>query len=82
MTKKKYDLTSDIVNTDLIEADKTELLKKSVKTVLLTMSVNEDVRREFKTWCAQNGFKMNEAFLKGFELLKNNTNQSNKNRNT
>jgi hypothetical protein len=36
----------------------------------LTIAVDSDMRKEFKTWCARNGLKMNEAFIKGFNLLK------------
>ncbi len=35
-----------------------------------TIAVDDDMRKEFKTWCARNGLKMNEAFIKGFKLLK------------
>jgi len=74
MQKKKFDLTSDIVEVKLEENE----FKKPVisisnnkkKNVLLTIVVDVDVRKEFKTWCARNRLKMNEAFIKGFNLLK------------
>lgn len=74
MQKKKFDLTSDIVEVKLEETQ----FKKTIlnidsskkKNVLLTISVNSEVRKEFKTWCARNSLKMNEAFIKGFSLLK------------
>ena len=74
MQKKKFDLTSDIVEVKLEENE----FKKPIisisnnkkKNVLLTIAVDIDMRKEFKTWCARNGLKMNEAFIKGFNLLK------------
>ena len=87
MQKKKFDLTSDIVNVDLedIKMDQRSSLESSgfsskaaqkrngaenKRAVLITISVDEEVRKEYKTWCAKRGVKMNEAFLEGFELLK------------
>ena len=74
MQKKKFDLTSDIVEVKLEENEfkktVTPISNNKKKNVLLTIAVDEDMRKEFKTWCARNGFKMNEAFLKGFKLLK------------
>jgi hypothetical protein len=74
MQKKKFDLTSDIVE---VKLEENELKKpigvidsKNKKNVLLTIAVDADMRKEFKTWCARNGLKMNEAFIKGFNLLK------------
>ena len=40
------------------------------KNILITVSVEEELRKEYKTWCARNGLQMNQAFLKSFELLK------------
>ncbi len=82
MPKKKYDLTSEIVTIESGEQKKfdSQVDVKNTKTiekqrnVLMTISVEEDQRREFKAWCAKNGMKMNEAFLKGFALLKATTN--------
>lgn len=81
MQKKKFDLTSDIVEVKLeekpIDEAKNTILSKENEgaggrkaNVLLTISVDTDKRTEFKTWCAKNNLKMNEAFLKGFDLLK------------
>ena len=87
MQKKKFDLTSDIVNVDLedIKMDQRSSLESSgfsskaaqkrngvenKRAVLITISVDEEVRKEYKTWCAKRGVKMNEAFLECFELLK------------
>lgn len=73
MKKKKFDLTSDIVNIELEENQKFIPSEEDVgkkKNVLLAISIEEEKRREFKTWCAKNNLKMNEAFLKGFELLR------------
>ncbi|PCJ22179.1 MAG: hypothetical protein COA94_09270 [Rickettsiales bacterium] len=85
MPKKKFDLTSDIINVDLGEANAEESLPAVLsqsrahrqqeveaknKNVLLTFSVEEAFRKEYKIWCARKGLKMNEAFIKGFELLK------------
>lgn len=73
MQKKKFDLTSDIVEVNLEgnESKKTAaVISNNKKNVLLTIAVDVDMRKEFKTWCARNGLKMNEAFIKGFNLLK------------
>jgi len=73
MQKKKYDLTSDLVDLSpekIIVRDKKESTVPSPKIILLTMSIDEDLRAEFKSWCARHRLKMNEAFIKGFKLLK------------
>jgi len=73
MQKKKFDLTSDIVEVNLEENESKKpvtLISNNKKNVLLTIAVDADMRKEFKTWCARNGLKMNEAFIKGFNLLK------------
>lgn len=69
MQKKKYDLTSDLIN--ISEEKKTfQLEKEKSNTILLTMSIEEELRAEFKSWCARHRYKMNEAFVQGFKLLK------------
>jgi len=86
MQKKKFDLTSDIIDITLEKGDKTQITEgvtsnvkeeksDNVKTkrVLITMAVDEELRREYKVWCTNNGLKMAEAFLKGYKLLKMNT---------
>lgn len=77
MKKKKYDLTSDLINIDhednLIEDNaKTDIPEKNKKdkNILLTMSVEESFRAEFKSWSARHRLKMSEAVVKGFQLLK------------
>lgn len=73
MQKKKYDLTSDLVDLSpekIIVQEKNELATPSPKIILLTMSIDEELRAEFKSWCARHRLKMNEAFIKGFKLLK------------
>lgn len=73
MKKKKYDLTSDLVNVnqeDVVVLEKKPVVQASNKVILLTMSIEEELRAEFKSWCARHRLKMNEAFVKGFKLLK------------
>ena len=73
MQKKKYDLTSDLVNLSSEEniiQEKKVLVPTAPRTILLTMSIEEELRAEFKSWCARHRLKMNEAFIKGFKLLK------------
>lgn len=74
MQKKKFDLTSDIVEVNLEENEAKKpvavISNNKKNNVLLTIAVDADMRKEFKTWCARNGLKMNEAFIKGFNLLK------------
>ena len=69
MKKKKYDLTSDLVDVGntpkVIKQD-----KEMNKLVLVTLSIEEIKRAEFKSWCARHRYKMNEAFIEGFKLLK------------
>jgi len=74
MQKKKYDLTSDLIDLSSEEniiREKVGLIPPtSTQTILLTMSIDEELRAEFKSWCARHRLKMNEAFIKGFKLLK------------
>jgi hypothetical protein len=83
MQKKKFDLTSDIINVDFEEIDNEKVLVQNTKKisdskehkvkkpkVLITMAVDEELRKEYKMWCTRKGLKMAEAFLKGYELLK------------
>jgi hypothetical protein len=73
MQKKKYDLTSDLVDLSSEEniiQEKKVLIPSTPKSILLTMSIDEELRAEFKSWCARHRLKMNEAFIKGFKLLK------------
>lgn len=87
MQKKKFDLTSEIIDINLggeaqkqivvdVAPNKKENKSDDVRTkrVLITMAVDEDLRREYKVWCTNNGLKMAEAFLMGCNLLKKNTN--------
>lgn len=69
MKKKKYDLTSDLVDV----GSEPKIIKKDKeinKWVLITLSIEEIKRAEFKSWCARHRYKMNEAFIEGFKLLK------------
>lgn len=69
MKKKKYDLTSDLVDVN----SELKIIKKDKainKLVLITLSIEEIKRAEFKSWCARHRYKMNEAFIEGFKLLK------------
>lgn len=69
MKKKKYDLTSDLVDV----GSEPKIIKKNKeinKLVLITLSIEEIKRAEFKSWCARHRYKMNEAFIEGFKLLK------------
>ena len=72
MQKKKFDLTSDLVTLDNeTKAESVQKIEvKKDKNILLTMSVDESFRAEFKSWCARHRLKMNEAVVKGFALLK------------
>lgn len=81
MQKKKFDLTTDIVEVaggkEEVEAAKNNALirndektPKEVVTVLMGIQVEEDMRADYKAWCARHKMKMNEAFIKGFKLLK------------
>jgi hypothetical protein len=84
MQKKKFDLTSDIIQVNIGEEKEytqsvnknTETIKeekvKNRKKVFITIAVYEELRREYKMWCTREGLKMAEAFLRGYELLKKN----------
>ncbi|HJD59020.1 MAG TPA: hypothetical protein LFV92_07820 [Rickettsia endosymbiont of Ceroptres masudai] len=61
-------MTSDLVQIDSV--NHTKNLSEDKKVVLMTLSIEEEKRAEFKSWCARNRLKMNEAFIKGFDLLK------------
>lgn len=77
MQKKKFDLTSDLIDTNLYENENTVIIKENNKkfdgnkNILLTVSVKENFRAEFKAWCARHRLRMNEAITEGFDLLKN-----------
>lgn len=69
MRKKKFDLTSDLVEV----SHTTQIVKENKeknKLVLITLSIEEARRADFKSWCARHRYKMNEAFMEGFKLLK------------
>lgn len=69
MRKKKFDLTSDLVEVE----HTTQIVKENKeknKLVLITLSIEEARRADFKSWCARHRYKMNEAFMEGFKLLK------------
>lgn len=78
MQKKKFDLTADLVDisdekmptTHLSQYLEKKPIENKSKTILLTLSVEENFRAEFKSWCARHKLKMNEAVIKGFQLLK------------
>lgn len=80
MKKQKFDLTSEIIKLDE-NAEETQPITETTmankvekvmgkKKVLITMAVEEELRKKYKMWCTRRGFKMAEAFIKGFELLK------------
>ena len=78
MQKKKFDLTADLVDVSdektstnhLSQQVEKNLIENKGKNILLTISVEESFRAEFKSWCARHRLKMNEAVIKGFQLLK------------
>jgi hypothetical protein len=72
MQKKKYNLTADLVSLDNESiTNRVDENKKKSKHVLITLSVDEEFRYEFKSWCVRHRMKMNEALDKSFVLLKN-----------
>jgi hypothetical protein len=84
MTKKKFSLTSDLIEVKTEEnnvisnnqsiSDNSIINKIEVKKndqVFLTIAIDEETRAEFKIWCVKNKLKMRDAFLEGFDLLKN-----------
>lgn len=82
MQKKKFDLTTDIVEVGSVESAATvndatfsEPMRLEPLTVMLGIQVEEQVRADYKIWCARHRMKMNEAFLKGFALLKEKYNE-------
>lgn len=75
MQKKKYDLSSDLV--DISSGEEKTLFSKELPPhhsatprTALSIAIEEAERDEFKVWCARNKLKMNEAFLMAFKLLK------------
>lgn len=80
MTKKKFSLTSDLI--EVMKSDDTAnhqttssqilVAKKSAskkEQVLITIAIEEELKDEFKIWCVKHKLKMREAFIEGFELL-------------
>ena len=80
MEKKKFNLTSDIVdissdkNIDIAKGEEvskaTTAPNRQDKYVSLTVGVQESLKREYKIWCVENRMNMSEAFKEGFSLLK------------
>ena len=72
MKKKKFDLTSDLVCIEDKENNINITTSKNnkEKKILLTLSVDEVFRAEFKSWCARHNLIMSEAIVKSFSLLK------------
>lgn len=71
MQKQKYNLTADLVSLDNEPVSNTHsVTKNKSEQVLITLSVKEEFRYEFKSWCARHRLKMNEALEKSFNLLK------------
>ncbi len=78
MQKKKYDLTSELVD---ITSEPINRIMSNIpvskntvysneKKILLTMAIEEEIKADFKAWCARNKLKMTDAFIRGFKLLK------------
>lgn len=79
MKKKKFDLTSDIVEVNAENVDSgrgttvlidNRQVKNQKSNIHMTLAVEATVRNEYKSWCAKNNLQMSEAFLKAFDLLK------------
>lgn len=75
MSKKKFSLTSDLVQIEPSKSDTNSTNKPSPisapksKRVTVTIATTEDFRTEIKTWCAKNNITLSDAFKKSFKLL-------------
>ena len=76
MKKRKFDLTSDIVEVSVDNGKEVTMppdnrqIKNQKSNIHMTLAVEANVRNEYKAWCAKNNLQMSEAFLKAFDLLK------------
>ena len=76
MKKRKFDLTSDIVEVSADNGKEITMpldnrqIKHQKSNIHMTLAVEANVRNEYKAWCAKNNLQMSEAFLKAFDLLK------------
>ena len=76
MAKRKFELSSSIISTEIEKnttktTEETESLGKSPIRYSLNFSTTKEFKGEYKAWCARKNLNMTEAFEKGFELLKN-----------
>lgn len=73
MSKKKFELTSEMVNLNEtnqeVEFVKDRPMEKAER-ISITIAVNRSFKSEFKAWCAINDITISEAVQKGFYLLK------------
>lgn len=73
MSKKKFELTSEMVNLDEINQEGNFIKEKPMEKaerISITIAVNKSFKSEFKAWCAINNITISEAVQKGFYLLK------------
>jgi len=73
MSKKKFELTPEMVNIENNEpeADINKTLQKvQNERISITVAVDKSFKSEFKAWCAINNITISEAVQKGFLLLK------------
>lgn len=64
MTKKKFDLTSNMINIDQPPSHESE-----TKRVTVTVMVDLNYRSQIKTWCVQHNMTVQEAFKCAFDQL-------------
>jgi hypothetical protein len=65
------DETTEQVNSTVVDDNKLpNPVVQKIKPTLMTIGVAPEFKREYKVWCAKRGLKMQDAFIKAFELLK------------
>lgn len=77
MAKQKFELSADIVSTELKKNTPSIKEEGSTKTLptketrqSITLSTRPGFKSEFKAWCARKDMSMSDALEKGFELLR------------
>ena len=70
MSKKKFTLTSDIVQLSPEETSHHEKNLSKTERITITLLVDKPFRTEIKTWCASKNITLVEAVKKGFQILK------------
>ena len=68
MTKKKFELTPDIVTVDRTPSSQSHIDTNN-KRITVTIAIDLDYRTQIKTWCVRHNMTMQDAFKCAFDHL-------------